>query len=57
MRVFSDFDVYDYNYTYDEMKVMCIIGDYGGELAKDLDYEDCVKIANAEKRKTKNSGS
>ena len=48
MRIFDyEFDVYDYRYTYDEMKVMCVIGDYGGELAANLDYEDCVRIANA----------
>ena len=25
MKIFSDFDVYSHKYTYDEMKVMCIM--------------------------------
>ena len=25
MKIFSDFDVYSRKYTYDEMKVMCVI--------------------------------
>lgn len=45
MRLFSDFDVYDYHYTYDEMKVMCVIG--LTPEASDLNYEDCVRIASA----------
>ena len=45
MRLFNDFDVYDYHYTYEEMKVMCVIGMI--EEANDLDYEDCVRIASA----------
>ena len=45
MKIFSDFDVYDYHYTYNEMKVMVVIG--CTPEAQDLDYEDCVKIASA----------
>lgn len=45
MRIFSDFDVYERKYTYDEMKVMCIIDKYVGDLF--LDYEDLCRIAEA----------
>lgn len=48
MKIFNtEFDVYDYNYTYDEMKVMCVIGYSDNVFTEDLDYEDCVRIASA----------
>ena len=45
MRIFSDFDVYDRKYTYDEMKVMCLIDTY--HTTYNLDYEDLCRIAEA----------
>lgn len=48
MKIFSDFDVYSRKYTYDEMKVMCVITcicvscDY-----YTLDYEDVMRIVEA----------
>lgn len=45
MKIFHDFDVYDCRYTYDEAKVMCVLG--MTPEAKDLDYEDLIKIADA----------
>ena len=45
MRIFSDFDVYERKYTYDEMKVMCMLADSND--AKRLDYEDLCYIAEA----------
>ena len=42
-----DFDVYDYNYTYDHLKVMCVIGEYGGTISDNFDYEDLCRIAEA----------
>lgn len=47
MRIFSDFDVYERKYTYDEMKVMCVIGELGGTVSDNLDYEDLCRIAEA----------
>lgn len=46
MRIFDyELDVYDHKYTYDETKVMCVIGMMTDAL--DLDYEECAIIANA----------
>ncbi len=45
MKIFSDFDVYERKYTYDEMKVINIIDNYTGDLF--LDYEDLCCIAEA----------
>ena len=45
MKIFSDFDVYEHNYAYNEMKVMLVLG--CTPEANDLDYEDCVRIASA----------
>ena len=45
MKIFSDFDVYERTYTYDEMKVMCIIDTYC--TTYDLDYEDLCRIVEA----------
>lgn len=45
MRIFSDFDVYERKYTYDEMKVMSLINDYAQDSF--LDYEDLCRIAEA----------
>lgn len=45
MKIFSDFDVYERKYTYDEMKVMCMLADSND--AKHLDYEDLCCIAEA----------
>ena len=45
MRLFVDFDVYERKYTYDEMKVMCMLADSND--AKRLDYEDLCCIAEA----------
>ena len=43
MRIFSDFDVYERKYTYDEMKVMSLIDYYAQDSF--LDYEDLCRIA------------
>lgn len=45
MKIFHDFDVYDCRYTYDEAKVMCVLGSMPE--TEDLDYEDLIKIADA----------
>lgn len=45
MKIFHDFDVYDCRYTYDEAKVIFLLG--GMPEAEDLDYEDCMRIADA----------
>ena len=45
MVIFHDFDVYDCRYTYDEAKVMCVLGSIPE--AEDLDYEDLIKITDA----------
>jgi hypothetical protein len=48
MNIFNiEFDVYDYHYTYDEMKVVCVIGSYDNVVTEDLDYEDCMRISSA----------
>ena len=46
MRLFSDFDVYERNYTYDEMKVMFVMSNYTDD-TEHLDYEDLCCIAEA----------
>lgn len=45
MKIFSDFNVYERKYTYDEMKVMNIIDGYTKDLF--LDYEDLCCISEA----------
>lgn len=45
MKIFSDFDVYERKYTYDEMKVMCVIDTY--HTTYNLDYEDLCCIVEA----------
>ena len=45
MKIFSDFDVYNYTYTYDEMKVMHMLGVVYD--TKGLEYEDLMCIAEA----------
>ena len=45
MKIFSDFDVYERKYTYDEMKVMCVLS--LTPEAQELDYEDCMIIVDA----------
>lgn len=45
MRIFSDFDVYEYKYNYEEMKIMSLLTEY--EDARNLDYEDLCCIAEA----------
>lgn len=48
MKIFSDFDVYEHKYTYDEMKVMCVIGECcDGDSDDCLNYEDLCRIAEA----------
>ena len=46
MKIFIDFDVYDYNYTYEHMKVMSLVGFYSNDYME-LDYEDLCRIAEA----------
>ena len=47
MSVFIDFDVYDSNYTYNEMKVMSVMSErYAAEI-DDLDYEDLMRIVSS----------
>lgn len=43
MKMFKEFDVYDCQYGYYEMKVMCVLAQT--EEAKELDYEDLMRIA------------
>lgn len=43
--IFSKFDVYGREYTYDEMKVMCLLSQYPD--VNDLDYEDLMRICEA----------
>lgn len=45
MKIFSDFDVYERKYTYDEMKVMSLIDGYCRDSF--LDYEDLCRIVEA----------
>lgn len=46
MKIFNrELDVYNYKYTYDEIKVLVVIG--MTPEAQDLDYEDCAIIASA----------
>lgn len=45
MTIFHDFDVYDCRYTYDEAKVMCLLG--AMPEVQDFDYEDLMRIADA----------
>ena len=49
MKLFSDFDVYSRKYTYDEMKVMCIITCICCARPRhcELDYEDAMRITEA----------
>lgn len=47
MRLFSDFDVYERKYTYDEMKVMNLIAQEYKEDTNELDYEDVCRIVEA----------
>ena len=47
MKIFGDFDVYEHKYTYEEAKVMCVIGECGGTVSDNLDYEDLCRIAEA----------
>lgn len=48
MRLFSDFDVYERKYTYDEMKVMNLINIYDEDsYLSDYDYEDLCRIVEA----------
>lgn len=41
-------DLYDYNYTYEHLKVACVVQDFltseGNEYIEDLVYEDIAKI-------------
>ena len=45
MQIFSKFDVYEHKYTYEEMKVMCVIDVY--HTTYNLDYEDLCRIVEA----------
>ena len=48
MKIFSDFDVYEHKYTYEEAKVMYMIGEFDGStICDNLDYEDACRIAEA----------
>lgn len=46
MKIFNNFDVYDHEYTYSEMKVMCVLCNYD-DMTVDLYYEDLMLVANA----------
>ena len=43
MKIFSKFDVYERQYSYEEMKVMNVLSGMG----VDLDYEDLMRITEA----------
>jgi hypothetical protein len=45
MQIFSKLDVYSRKYTYDEMKVMCLIDTY--HTTYNLEYEDLCCIVEA----------
>lgn len=46
MSLFNyDIDVYTYNYTYEQMKIACLIGSMSDTY--DLDYEDIMYIVDA----------
>ena len=47
MKIFSNFDVYSRKYTYDEMKVMCIITIICRDSGYNLDCEDVMCIVEA----------
>jgi hypothetical protein len=47
MKLFNDFDVYTHKYTYDEMKVMCVITCICQDGPCKLDYEDIMCICEA----------
>lgn len=49
MKIFSDFDVYERKYTYDEMKIMDVLAREHHDTISDgiLDYEDLCRIAEA----------
>ena len=47
MKLFSEFDVYSHKYTYDEMKVMCVITCICHDDPCKLDYEDVMHIVEA----------
>ena len=47
MRVFSEFDVYEHKYSYEEMKVMSVLSRMYLNEAADLDYEDLMRIIEA----------
>ena len=45
IKIFSDFNVYDHQYNYDEMKVITVLSVLDSE--RELDYEDYMCIAEA----------
>ena len=45
IKIFSDFDVYEHQYNYDEMKVITVLSVV--EEARELDYEDYMCLAEA----------
>ena len=45
IKIFSDFDVYEHQYNYDEMKVITVLSTI--DVNKELDYEDYMRIAEA----------
>jgi hypothetical protein len=47
MKLFSEFDVYSRKYTYDEMKVMCVITCICHDGLCILNYEDVMRIVEA----------
>lgn len=49
MKIFSDFDVYERKYTYDEMKIMSVLTKNldGAVIEDEFDYEDLCYVAEA----------
>ena len=45
IKIFSDFDVYEHQYNYEEMKVITVLSTI--DVNRELDYEDYVRIAEA----------
>jgi hypothetical protein len=45
IKIFSDFDVYEHQYNYEEMKVITVLSNIDKE--RELDYEDYMCIAEA----------
>lgn len=46
-KIFSKFDVYEHQYNYDEMKVMCVLSQIAARNDTVFNYEDLMRITEA----------